>query len=76
MSRLAECIKIYIIDEPSMREKDMNGVRKRVSLIFSNHQFRKNVEHSGDRNCLQIDVGAAFKMIQEFLETVNLEKTV
>ena len=76
MSRLAECIKIYIIDEPSMREKDMNGIRKRVSLIFSNHQFRKNVEHSGDRNRLQIDVGAAFKMIQEFLETVNLEKTV
>lgn len=31
-----------------------------------------NVEHSGDRNWLQIDVGVAFKMIQDFLETVNL----
>ena len=72
MSRLASCIKAYIIDEPSMREKDMNGVRKRVALIFSNRQFRRNVEHSGDRNWLQIDVGVAFKMIQEFLETVNL----
>ena len=72
MPRLADCIKAYIIDEPSMRENDMNGVRKRVSITFSNRQFRNNVEHSGDRNWLQIDVGVAFKMIQEFLEIVNL----
>ena len=72
MSRLVDCIKAYIIDEPAMREKDMNGVRKRVALTFSNRQFRRNVEHSGDRNWLQIDVGVAFKMIQDFLETVNL----
>ena len=72
MPRLAECIESYIIDEPSMREKDMNDVRKRVAITFSNRQFRNNVEHSGDRNWLQIDVRAAFKMIQEFLETVKL----
>ena len=72
MPRLASCIKTYIIDEPSMREKDMNGVCKRVALTFSNRQFRRNVEHSGDRNWLQIDVGVAFKMIQDFLETFNL----
>ena len=76
MSLLADCIRAYIINEPSMREKDMNGVRKRVALTFSNRQFRRNVEHSGDRNWLQIDVGVAFKMIQDFLETVNLEKTI
>ena len=72
MPRLAECIKAYIIDELTMREKDMNGVCKRVALTFSNRQFRKNVEHSGDRNWLQMDVGDAFKMIQDFLESVNL----
>ncbi len=72
MTRLSECIKAYIIDEPSMRERDMNGIRKRVSIIFSNRQFRNNVAHSGDRNWLQIDVGVAFKMIQEFLGTVNM----
>lgn len=72
MSRLAECIRTYIIDEPAMREKDMNSVRQRVSVVFANRQFRHNVEHSGDRNWLQIDVGTAFKMIQEFLETVSL----
>lgn len=72
MSRLAECIKTYIIDEPTMKEKDMDGVRKRVAITFSNSRFRNNVERSGDRNWLQLDVGVAFETIQDFLKTVNL----
>lgn len=72
MSKLVECIKVYIINEPTMRETDMKSVQKRVSITFSNRQFRKNVENSGDRNWLQIDVGIAFGMILEFLETVSL----
>lgn len=72
VSRLAECINTYIIDEPAMREKDMNDIRSRISVTFSNRQFRNNVERAGDRNWLQIDVGIAFKMIQEFLETIKL----
>lgn len=50
----------------------MNSIRRRISVTFANRQFRNNVEHSGDRNWLQIDVGIAFKMIREFLETINL----
>lgn len=72
MLRLADCIKVYIIDEPSMREKNMGDVHKRVARTFSNRQFRKNIERSGDRNWLQIDVGVAFEIIQDFLENVNL----
>lgn len=71
-ARLADCLRIYIIEEPSMREENMDSVRRRISLTFSNRQFRKNVENSGDRNWLRIDVETAFKMIQDFLETVNL----
>lgn len=70
--RLAECIKTYIIDNPAMREIDMYSIQRRVSITFANRQFKNNVERSGDRNWLQIDVGVAFKTIQEFLETVNL----
>lgn len=72
MLRLADCIKVYIIDDPSMREKNMGDVHKRVARTFSNRQFRKNIERSGDRNWLQIDVGVAFEIIQDFLENVNL----
>lgn len=71
MSRLADCIKTYIIDEPSMREKDIKDICRRVSITFLNRRFRHNVEQSGDGNWLQMDVGLAFKMIQEFLETIR-----
>lgn len=71
-ARLAECLRVYIIEEPSVREETMDSVRRRVSLTFSNRQFRKNVENSGDRNWLQIDVGIAFEMIRKFLETIKL----
>lgn len=64
MPRLRECIEAYIIDEPSMREKNMGNVCRRVALTFSNRQFRRHVEHSGDRNWLQIDVGVAFQMVE------------
>ena len=72
MSRLSECIETYIIAEPSMREKDMNDIRKRVGITFSNRRFRNAVEHSGERNWLQIEAGIAFKVIQDFLETITL----
>ncbi len=69
---LSECIKTYIIDEPSMREKDMDGIRKRVSVTFNNRSYRNNVENCGDRNWLQMDVGEAFKSIQDFLDTIEI----
>lgn len=72
MLRLVECIKAYIIDEPSMREKDMKDIHKRVAVTLSNRQFRRSVERSGERNWLQIEVGVAFEMIQDFLESVEL----
>lgn len=50
----------------------MDDIRKRIMLTFSNSQFKRNVERSGDRNWLHIDVEVAFKMIQDFLETINL----
>lgn len=72
MVRLVDCIKAYIVDEPSMREKDMQDIQKRVSLTFSNYRFKRNLERCGDRNWLQIDVGDAFTRLQEFLEKVNI----
>lgn len=72
MSKLAKCINTYIIDEPTMREKDMIDIQKRVAKTFANKQFRNNVLRSGDRNWLQIDVDVAFKIVQDFLKTVEL----
>ena len=76
IQKLTECIKFYIIDEPSMREKDMDSVRKRISRTFLNRQVKNNVEHCGDRNWLQIDAEVAFELIQEFLEQINLQNSI
>ncbi len=70
--RLAECIRSYIIDEPSLRETNMNDVRRRVSVTLGNPRFKSNVERSGDRNWLQMDVNDAFELIQGFIESIEL----
>lgn len=69
--RLKECIQIYIFDEPAMKEKNMGDIRRRILATFNNRQFRTNVERSGDRNWLQIDVGEAFDVILNFLNTLD-----
>ena len=71
MERLKECLGSYILDEPSMREKNMDDIRRRVSRTFNNRQFRMSVEGSGDRNWLQIDVEEAFTIIKDFLNTID-----
>lgn len=71
MERLKECIGSYILDEPTMREQNMDDIRRRVSRTFNNRQFRANVEGSGDRNWLQIDVEEAFSIINNFLNTIE-----
>lgn len=50
----------------------MIDIQKRVAKTFANKQFRNNVLRSGDRNWLQIDVDVAFKIVQDFLKTVEL----
>ncbi len=70
-SLLLRHIKTYIIDEPSMREKDMDGIRKRVATTFNNRSYKNKVETCGDRNWLQMDVDDAFKTIQDFLESLD-----
>lgn len=72
MDRLAECIRTYIINEPSMRETDMDGVIRRVSMTFNNRNYRAKLETCGDRNWLHMDVDDAFGIILGFLKTVDV----
>lgn len=71
LKRLKKCIKTYITDEPAMREKNMDDIRKRVSVTLNNRQFVTNLERSGDRNWLQIDVKKALLTFQDFLESID-----
>lgn len=70
ISKLSECIRTYILNEPTMRETDMDSIRERISVTFSNRRYRKNTETCGDRNWLQMDVGEAFMQISNFLDSI------
>ncbi len=74
MQKLAECMAVYIIDDESMRERNMDDIRKRMETTFSNRQFRRNIERSYDKNWLQIDIEAAFGSILEFIGTIELSR--
>lgn len=69
--KLEKCIRVYVIEEPSMFERSMDDIRQRVAATFANKRFRVNIEKSGDRNWLHMDVGEAFEAIHEVLS--NLE---
>lgn len=68
--RLMECLATYIIDDPDMRENDLDAVRNRVSRTFANRAYRANVERSGRANWLRIKATVAFSRIEAFLETL------
>ncbi|MBR6224066.1 MAG: nucleotidyl transferase AbiEii/AbiGii toxin family protein [Lachnospiraceae bacterium] len=69
--RLVECIQVYIFDESTMKEKNMDDIRRRISATFNNRQFRTNLERSGDRNWLQMDIEEAFEAIVDFLDSIE-----
>ncbi|NLI72512.1 MAG: nucleotidyl transferase AbiEii/AbiGii toxin family protein [Bacteroidales bacterium] len=68
--RLRECIKTYILDDPDMRESNLEGIRKRVRTTFANRNYRNHVERSGRANWLRIKATLAFDKIEEFLITL------
>ena len=64
---LIKCIHTYILDDPQMRENDMDAVRRRVRRIFDDREFRKTVEKSGRDNWLRIKAEVAFDRINSLL---------
>ena len=64
---LMKCIHTYILDDPQMRENDMDAVRSRVRRIFDDREFRKTVEKSGRDNWLRIKAAVAFDRINSLL---------
>lgn len=70
-NRLLDCVHTYILDDPGMYENDMDDVRKRVRKIFSDKDFRENVETSDKDNWLGIEATVAFDKIKDFLSKLG-----
>ena len=68
---MSEEIKMSISQLLLYTEHSKDDIRKRVSNTLSNRQFVTNLERSGDRNWLQIDVKGALLAIQDFLKAIG-----
>ena len=67
--RLFEYLRTYILDDPGMRENDMNAVLRRVERTFADRLYRRNIERSRRYNWLNLGIPDAFKKITDFLES-------
>lgn len=67
-ARLEKCLDTYIFDDPKMRERDMNGILRRVNITFGNRLYRRNISRDTKANWLEIPVEKAFEQITAFLK--------
>ena len=69
--RLRSYLRICILEDPSMRESNMDEIRSRILRTFSNRIYRANIENANRSNWMDMNVSDAFDKIIEFLKSVE-----
>ena len=69
VSKLMDCFRIYIFDDDSLKEHDMNDVIRRVNNTFSSDQYVSRLGRSR-KNWLRMDTQQVLADIISFLETL------
>ena len=64
---MKKCFKTYIFDDPKMREKDLNGVLRRIEMIFKDKLYVSHL-HSNEVNWLEEDVDTVLSGIIAFIK--------
>lgn len=64
---MRKCIKIYIFDDSRMREKDLNGVLRRLSLIFKDKLYLSHLAAT-DVNWIEKDLDIVISGIISFIK--------
>lgn len=63
------CLDAYIFDDEEMREKDMNGILKRVKRVFSDNFYKRSLEQT-DKKWVDEPVDKILGNITDFLESI------
>lgn len=71
IEKLSRCLSIYIFDDPAMREKDIGGVYKRISMVFKDRMYLSNLR-SRDANWLGEDVDVVLKGILDYIRSFEV----
>jgi len=70
---LIKCIHTFILDDPEMRENDMEAVTKRVDKVLNDREFREVIENSRRDNWLRIKASVAVEKIIALLRSIQTE---
>lgn len=68
---MKKCLSVFILEDDVMRETDIAGVIKRISLIFKNKMYISNLRTRKD-NWLNEDVDKVLTGILDFLKALNM----
>lgn len=64
---LEKCLKIYIFDDPGMKENNIIDILNRVKQTFTNKRYNSQLSTS-DKNWLNVDIEKVFITIITFFE--------
>lgn len=65
--KLKKCLSTFILDDPGMRENDMSGVYRRISMVFKDKMFRNNLK-TKDVNWLGEDTDVVIKGVLDYIK--------
>ena len=63
---LKQCLDVYILDDPGMRENDLQDIYRRINMVFKDKMYRKNID-TRDANWLDENTDTVLKGILEFI---------
>ena len=81
--KLWNCVNIYILNEPEMREATIGEICNRVESTFSNRTYRESIMRARKSNWMNVDVKTAMsgvltylRNLKDFAEKYNSKKSV
>ncbi len=69
-NELKTCLRTYILEDPGMRENDMQGIYKRINRVFTDRMYLSNLA-SKDTNWLGEEVDIVLKGILEQIKRIG-----
>ena len=68
--KLKQCLDVYILDDPGMRENELQDIYRRINMVFNDKMYRKNID-TRDANWLDENTDTVLKGIMEFLRKLE-----
>ena len=68
--KLHQCLRVFIFDDPGMRENDLPAIIRRVENVFDDTTYREKVDAS-DKRWLDDDISDVFSTIINYLKGIT-----